>query len=152
MVCGARRRVGRERSGRRGRFADPGRSGTHIDRAAGYDRVHTAVKHSSIGWISSAEYAAFCEAYGADVTTWEDYELLRDIREFRMTCGAAQLAAKDPALKAQANHRLACIRGERGQRLWAGWTCQQCPTSDLVDGIGQRRRSVAATARIDPTT
>lgn len=36
----------------------------------------------------------FCEAYGSDVTTWTGFSLLRDIRELRVTCYVAQLAAE----------------------------------------------------------
>jgi hypothetical protein len=86
-----------------------------------WDLVHTAIKHHSFGWISANEYGSFCLAYGYDVTTSPGYPLLRDIREFRMTCMAAQLAAENDALTAQAAWRLSCIRGDRGPRPWSGW-------------------------------
>jgi aminoglycoside phosphotransferase (APT) family kinase protein len=86
-----------------------------------WDLVHTAIKHSSFGWITAEQYAEFCDVYGHDVTAWEGFELLRDIREFRMTTMAVQAASNKPALREQAEHRLACIRGERDQRPWSGW-------------------------------
>ncbi|MBF6216349.1 aminoglycoside phosphotransferase family protein [Nocardia puris] len=86
-----------------------------------WDLVHTAIKHSSFGWITEQQYAEFCQVYGHDVATWEGFELLRDIRELRMITMAAQTATADPAYQEQALHRLACIRGERGPRPWAGW-------------------------------
>ncbi|NKY89711.1 aminoglycoside phosphotransferase family protein [Nocardia veterana] len=86
-----------------------------------WDLVHTAIKWSSFGWIDSKQYGEFCDVYGYDVTGWEGFELLRDIREFRMTTMAVQVAANDPRWREQAGHRLACIRGQAGDRPWSGW-------------------------------
>ncbi|GAB2689562.1 phosphotransferase [Nocardia thraciensis] len=86
-----------------------------------WDLVHTAIKHSSFGWITKKQYAEFCDVYGYDVTNWDGFELLRDIREFRMTTMAIQVATADPASKDQALRRLSSIQGELGLRPWAGW-------------------------------
>lgn len=61
------------------------------------------------------------QVYGHDVTEWAGFELLRDIREFRMTTMTVQAASANPAWREQALHRLACIRGEPGPRPWSGW-------------------------------
>jgi aminoglycoside phosphotransferase len=86
-----------------------------------WDLVHTAIKHTSFAWITADEYRKFCEIYGHDVTEWEGFSLLRDIREFRMTCMAAQLATTTSSVHQQATHRLACLRGATGPRPWPGW-------------------------------
>lgn len=86
-----------------------------------WDLVHTAIKRYSFGWISQDDYDSFCRAYGHDVAEWDGYGLLRDIREFRMTCMAAQVAAEDNARTGQAAWRLSCIRGDQGPRPWDGW-------------------------------
>lgn len=86
-----------------------------------WDLVHTAIKLTSFGWITADDYGEFCRIYGHDVTTWAGFELLRDIREFRMTCMAAQIAAEDSRVRDQAAHRLACLRGTEGPRPWSGW-------------------------------
>lgn len=86
-----------------------------------WDLVSTAIKHSSFGWISQQRYSGFCDAYGYDVTQWEGFSLLRDIRELRMTCMAAQAAGSEPKHTAQAQHRVDCLRGVAGPRPWAGW-------------------------------
>ncbi|MFB7718201.1 phosphotransferase enzyme family protein [Nocardia sp. NPDC056100] len=86
-----------------------------------WDLVHTAIKRTSFGWITDAQYAVFCEVYGHDVTSWEGFELLRDIREFRMTTMAVQAATTNATHHEQAMLRLASIRGERGERPWTGW-------------------------------
>ncbi|MEU2177572.1 aminoglycoside phosphotransferase family protein [Nocardia sp. NPDC019219] len=86
-----------------------------------WDLVHTAIKGTSFGWISVKQYDEFCDGYGYDVTAWEGFELLRDIREFRMTTMAVQMAATDLKWRKQANHRLRCVRGNSGGRPWADW-------------------------------
>lgn len=86
-----------------------------------WDLVSTAIKHTSFGWVSAERYAEFVRTYGHDVTTWDGFATLRDIRELRMTCMAAQAAGEDPQRHEQAAHRVACLRGERGPRPWAGW-------------------------------
>lgn len=88
-----------------------------------WDLVSTAVSHVTTGWLSREDWAAYSEAYGFDVTTWDGFSVLRDIRELRMTLMACQLAAVDPSsYRQQAIHRLACIRCNRGPRPWNGWT------------------------------
>ncbi|WP_067694461.1 phosphotransferase enzyme family protein [Nocardia jejuensis] len=86
-----------------------------------WDTVHTAIKCKSLAQIAAPEYRSFCDAYGSDVTTWGGYELLRDLREFRMTTMAAQTATTFPADREQADHRIACLRGKFGPRPWSGW-------------------------------
>ncbi|KOX19802.1 aminoglycoside phosphotransferase [Saccharothrix sp. NRRL B-16348] len=87
-----------------------------------WDLVSTAVSHVTTGWIDSTKWTAYSNAYGFDVTTWHGFDILRDIRELRMTSMAAQVAATNPAQYAdQAAHRLACLQGQRGPRPWSGW-------------------------------
>lgn len=86
-----------------------------------WDLTSTAIKHSSFGWIDAQQYTEFVAAYGYDVTEWTGFALLRDIREMRMTCMAAQAAAEEPARLDQAQLRLDSLRGRRGPRPWAGW-------------------------------
>ncbi|MFR9772413.1 phosphotransferase family protein [Nocardia sp. SC052] len=86
-----------------------------------WDLVHTSIKWSSFGWISAKQYGEFCDVYGYDVTTWEGFELLRDVREFRMTTMAVQMVAADVKWREQATHRLACIRRQLGNRPWKDW-------------------------------
>ncbi|WP_431910834.1 phosphotransferase family protein [Amycolatopsis thermoflava] len=86
-----------------------------------WDLVSTGVSRVTTAWLPEAEWTAYCSAYGHDVTTWPGFEVLRDIRELRMTLMACQLAVENPRYQEQAAHRLACIRGDRGPRPWAGW-------------------------------
>ncbi|GAA4229383.1 aminoglycoside phosphotransferase [Streptosporangium album] len=86
-----------------------------------WDLTSTAVKAFTLAGITAADYEVFVRAYGHDVTAWAGFEVLRDIREFRMTCMAAQVAAENPARHDEIVLRLACLRGERGSRPWL-WT------------------------------
>ncbi|WP_053648607.1 aminoglycoside phosphotransferase family protein [Streptomyces sp. XY431] len=87
-----------------------------------WDLTATAVGYGTFGTVSDSEYTAFCEAYGADVMTWDGYPVLRSIRELRVTCFALQHAAADPARhRAEAHYRLSCLQGQNGPRPW-GWT------------------------------
>ncbi|MEU9041534.1 MULTISPECIES: aminoglycoside phosphotransferase family protein [unclassified Kitasatospora] len=86
-----------------------------------WDLTSTAVGHGTFGTVSDDQYAAFCDAYGTDVTAWAGYPVLRDIRELRVTCFALQAAARDPErYRDQAHYRLACLQGDHGSRPW-GW-------------------------------
>lgn len=86
-----------------------------------WDLVSTAVKHGTYEYITGPGYKAFCDAYGADVTTWDGYTVLRDIRELRMTSFMAQQAATQARFESEASFRIACLRGQHGPRPWA-WT------------------------------
>lgn len=86
-----------------------------------WDLVHTAIKRSSFGWIGDDDYRTFSEEYGHDVTQWAGFELFRDIREFRMTCMAVQVAAENPDAREQAARRVECLQGRHGSRPWTGW-------------------------------
>lgn len=86
-----------------------------------WDLVSTAIKHTSFAWITATDYRDFCRRYGHDVTTWAGFDLLRDIRELRMTCYLTQHAAEHPEAQAEAQLRVDCLRGRVGPRPWA-WT------------------------------
>lgn len=82
-----------------------------------WDLVHTAIKNTSFGWSTAADYRDFCHHYGHDVTTWPGFTLLRDIRELRMTCYTAQHPESHP----EAHLRLNSLRDKTGPRPWP-WT------------------------------
>lgn len=86
-----------------------------------WDLLHTAISYSTVGKLSHGEYAEFVDMYGLDVLAWPGYPTLRDIRELRLTLFASQMAAENPQSSDQAAHRLACIKGEQGERPWKGW-------------------------------
>ena len=86
-----------------------------------WDLVSTAVKYVTFGQVSPADYQQFCDAYGQDVTNWDGFPVLRDIRELRVTCYVAQQAAEHSQFADKASLRVACLQGQRGPRPWP-WT------------------------------
>jgi aminoglycoside phosphotransferase (APT) family kinase protein len=86
-----------------------------------WDLTSTAVKAFTLAGITTDDYGDFVRVYGHDVTSWPGFETLRDIREFRMTCMAAQIAAENLGRHDEVALRLACLRGEHGSRPWS-WT------------------------------
>lgn len=86
-----------------------------------WDLVSTALKASTVSWLGPDEYAGFVKAYGGgEVSSWPGFELMRDIRELRMTTYFAQHAAK-PSMRSEARLRIDCLRGRSGDRPWP-WT------------------------------
>ena len=83
-----------------------------------WDLVSTAVRCRTTGAVTEAEYAAYCAAYGYDVTEWAGYDTLARARELRMVTYAAQHAATNPKWRAQAQHRVDCLRGRCAPRPW----------------------------------
>lgn len=84
-----------------------------------WDLVSTAVRFSSFGSLGAAEYSEFCRTYGHDVMSWDGYETLRDIRELRACSYMLQQATTNPAARAEAAMRVACLRGAAGPRPWS---------------------------------
>ncbi|SDG41395.1 Phosphotransferase enzyme family protein [Sinosporangium album] len=83
-----------------------------------WDLVSTAIKLTSFAWISPEDYAEFCKAYGQDVTAWDGFEVMRDVRELRMTCYLAQHASEHPDARSEAQLRVDCLRDKSGARPW----------------------------------
>ncbi|MFC8046762.1 phosphotransferase [Nocardia sp. NPDC057353] len=65
-----------------------------------------------------SRWAAFRDSYGADVTEWHSYPILRDIRSLELCLFALRHATVSDHARAQADYRLACIRSRRGERPW----------------------------------
>ncbi|MFC8529402.1 phosphotransferase enzyme family protein [Nocardia sp. NPDC057227] len=65
-----------------------------------------------------SRWHAFRDAYGADVTEWSGYAVLRDVRSLELCLFALRHASAGDHARAQADYRLTCIRGERGPRPW----------------------------------
>ncbi|MFD8912754.1 phosphotransferase [Streptomyces sp. NPDC059575] len=86
-----------------------------------WDLVSTAVRTKTTGAVTEAEYDAFCDIYGHDVTTWAGYEVLARARELRMVTYAAQHAATNQQWRDEAQYRVDCLRGRGGSRPWR-WT------------------------------
>ncbi|MGF1424932.1 aminoglycoside phosphotransferase family protein [Kitasatospora sp. LaBMicrA B282] len=65
-----------------------------------------------------AHYAAFAAAYGFDVTAWDGYPVLRDLRELRMITTNAKRAAPGSRTWAEVRGRIAGLRTEDHTQRW----------------------------------
>ncbi|MEV7869600.1 aminoglycoside phosphotransferase family protein [Streptomyces sp. NPDC088124] len=83
-----------------------------------WDLVSTAIKLTTTGTITPAEYDEFCTSYGTDVLKWPGYATMRRTRELRMTTYAAQHAATHSEWRWEARHRVDCLRGRSGKSPW----------------------------------
>ncbi|WP_370417301.1 phosphotransferase family protein [Streptomyces sp. QH1-20] len=63
-------------------------------------------------------YDAFADSYGFDVTTWEGYPTLRDLRELRMITTNARKAAQAPGTLAEVERRITGLQREDADLRW----------------------------------
>ncbi|MFE1591697.1 phosphotransferase enzyme family protein [Nocardia sp. NPDC058705] len=66
----------------------------------------------------TARWEQFADAYGSDITNWEGYPVIRDVRSFELCLFALRHAAISDHARHQADYRLACLRGHQGLRPW----------------------------------
>ncbi|MCF2531147.1 phosphotransferase family protein [Yinghuangia soli] len=71
-----------------------------------------------LGWYTEAEYDDFVDAYGWDVRGWDGLPILVAIREFRMTAWLASRVGREPALRSEAEKRIASLRAPDARRTW----------------------------------
>lgn len=95
----------------------------------------TAAWHRDAFGASPDDYTAFAHVYGHDVTTWPGYRVIRDIHSLRAALFALRHATASPQGRAEADHRLACLRGSAGPapkpwsaRKWQ-WGRSSTPTT-----------------------
>jgi len=86
-----------------------------------WDLVAVALAYVTHGTHSRREWLDFCARYGDDVTGWNGFAVLRDIRELRKAVFGLPRQKWDSAIAAQARYRLACLRGQHGPRPWRWW-------------------------------
>jgi hypothetical protein len=65
-----------------------------------------------------AQYQQFAEAYGWDVTQWDGYPVLRDLRELRMITTNARKARHEPKKLAEVQHRIDGLRSGDLEQRW----------------------------------
>jgi aminoglycoside phosphotransferase (APT) family kinase protein len=75
-----------------------------------WDLAVTATEHRTAGWWTDAEYRAFVDAYGYDVTRWDGFDVLRRTNEIKMTTWIMQDFRESAAKAAEYGRRLRTIR------------------------------------------
>lgn len=81
------------------------------------DLAVTATEHT-IGWHTDENYAAFCDAYGRDVKTWEGFEVLRRINLLKMTSWLMQNVGNSLNIRNEFDVRIATLRETNSRRHW----------------------------------
>lgn len=78
-----------------------------------WDLVSLAVDHVDFARVSDEDYADFRAAYGGpDILTWPGFRDLADAQELRWTAFALSKADTTDTARQQAQHRIACLRGD----------------------------------------
>lgn len=77
-----------------------------------WDLIQLAVDHADFTRLSTADYQSFVTAYGGyDMTACPEFGLFAGIQELRWAAFAISLAHRNESARAEAAHRVACIRG-----------------------------------------
>lgn len=82
-----------------------------------WDQATAAFQHDTLS-EPAAYWEQFRDAYGHDVTAWDGYQLLRDIRSMELCLFALRHADKSDHARSQADYRLRCLMGRHGARPW----------------------------------
>lgn len=83
-----------------------------------WDLSVTATEYVTAGWWSAGQYAAFAEAYGFDVTSWEGFATLRATHEIKMTTWLMQNVDQSPDIAAEYRRRIQTIRTGHVDQHW----------------------------------
>jgi Ser/Thr protein kinase RdoA (MazF antagonist) len=83
-----------------------------------WDLIQTALFADRLGWHSAAEYRAFVDVYGYDVTKWAGYADLADMREIAMTSWMARKASVSRDAAAESIKRVEAMRTGASRRDW----------------------------------
>jgi aminoglycoside phosphotransferase (APT) family kinase protein len=86
-----------------------------------WDLIQTALFADRFGWHTAQEYRTFVEVYGYDITEWDGYETLADMREVAMTAWISKKAATDEAAAGEARKRIAAMRSGGSRRDWGAY-------------------------------
>jgi aminoglycoside phosphotransferase (APT) family kinase protein len=86
-----------------------------------WDLIQTALFADRLGWHTAEEYRTFVEVYGYDITKWDGYETLADMREVAMTAWLAKKAAADEKAAAEAHKRITAMRTGGSRRDWGAY-------------------------------
>ena len=86
-----------------------------------WDLIQTALFYDRLGWHTEQEYRTFVEVYGYDITQWDGYETLADMREIAMTAWLSKKAADDEGAASEAHKRITAMRTGGSRRDWGAY-------------------------------
>jgi Ser/Thr protein kinase RdoA (MazF antagonist) len=82
-----------------------------------WDLVPTAHGATRFG-RSAADYHAFTEAYGFDITTWSGWPVLRQVRELQLVTSTINTLAGRPDVARELAHRLRSLLNDDTNVIW----------------------------------
>jgi Ser/Thr protein kinase RdoA (MazF antagonist) len=85
-----------------------------------WDLSMTATEYRTAGWWTDAQYQAFVDAYGFDVTAWDGFDVLRRVHELKMTTWIMQNVGVSSAIAAEYERRMTTLRTGAGGN-WAAF-------------------------------
>lgn len=84
-----------------------------------WDLVQLAVDYTDFTRLTTVGYRSFVDAYGGcDITAEPEFRIFADIQELRWATFVLGLSHRDPSVRNEAGHRIACLRG----RVPMPWT------------------------------
>ena len=86
-----------------------------------WDLIQTALFADRLGWHTPEEYQTFVEVYDYDITQWDGYETLADMREIAMTAWLSRKAAGDAKAAAESHKRITAMRTGGSRRDWGAY-------------------------------
>lgn len=63
-------------------------------------------------------YAALAECYGCDITAWPGFQVLRDLRELKITASVLPILRSNPGTRSELRRRLRSMREGDGAAQW----------------------------------
>lgn len=84
---------------------------------AGWDFASLLGAHQ-LGWVSEADWAAFCRGYGRDLSDAPGMNVLVDVLAYRRACWLASTTTRHTDRIAKARHRIATLHLPLRERGW----------------------------------
>ncbi|MFC7342499.1 phosphotransferase enzyme family protein [Saccharopolyspora griseoalba] len=86
-----------------------------------WDLTPIAVGSLRMGYPASW-HEELAEAYGFDITSWEGFAILRELRELKITTGVLPILRSNPSVREQVEWRLRTIREGDLETQWAPYS------------------------------
>lgn len=83
-----------------------------------WDLSMTATEYVTAKWWTDGQYNAFVEEYGYDITTWDGFDILRQIQEIKMTTWLMQNVNHFPKIANEFAARMRTIRTGKANEPW----------------------------------
>lgn len=83
-----------------------------------WDLSMTATEYLTAKWWTPTQYEQFAQAYGFDITSWDGFEVLRQVHEIKMTTWLMQNVAESKDIKEEYDRRMQTIATGRNDLPW----------------------------------